>query len=142
MGLLPVCVCVLVHPLHPAGVKQGLGLLSRYLYVVTDDTSPDGAARSQLQVLDVKNKLVAGGWAGVCVCVRGWGAAGKGEGEGARGVCVCGGGGEGGRGTRERAGQEERMGGVGAVLQLALFVGWQALAAAIAAATCLASSAR
>jgi hypothetical protein len=41
-------------------VKQGLGLLSRYLYVVTDDTSPDGAARSQLQVLDVKNKLVAG----------------------------------------------------------------------------------
>jgi hypothetical protein len=44
-----------------AGVKQGLGLLSRYLYVLTDDTSPDGAARSQLQVLDVKNKLVAGG---------------------------------------------------------------------------------
>lgn len=43
-----------------AGVKQGLGMLSRYLYVVTDDTSPDGAARSQLQVLDIKNKLVAG----------------------------------------------------------------------------------
>ncbi len=43
-----------------AGVKQGLGLLSRYLYVVTDDTTPDGATRSQLQVLDVKNKLVAG----------------------------------------------------------------------------------
>lgn len=43
-----------------AGVKQGLGLLKRYLYVVTDDTSPDGAASSQLHILDVKNKLVAG----------------------------------------------------------------------------------
>jgi hypothetical protein len=49
-----------LHPLVAAGVKQGLGMLSRYLYVVTDNTAPDGAARSQLQVLDVKNKLVAG----------------------------------------------------------------------------------
>eukprot|EP00775_Hariotina_reticulata_P008195 gene8195-8386_t len=42
------------------GVKQGLGLLKRYVYVITDDTSPDGAACSQLHILDVKNKLVAG----------------------------------------------------------------------------------
>jgi hypothetical protein len=54
------------HTPHPStqrttpGVKQALGLLQRYLYVVTDDTSADGAATSQLQVLDVKNKLVAG----------------------------------------------------------------------------------
>jgi hypothetical protein len=54
---LPCCLAALLT----AGVKQGLGLLSRYLYVLTDDTSPDGAACSQLQVLDVKNKLVAGG---------------------------------------------------------------------------------
>lgn len=43
-----------------AGVKQGLGLLKRCLYVVTDDTSPDGAATSILHLVDVKNKLVVG----------------------------------------------------------------------------------
>eukprot|EP00879_Flechtneria_rotunda_P007092 GHRR01007444.1.p1 GENE.GHRR01007444.1~~GHRR01007444.1.p1 ORF type:complete len:921 (+),score=350.13 GHRR01007444.1:614-3376(+) len=42
------------------GIKQGLGLLKRYLYVATDDTSLDGAASSQLHIVDVRNKLVAG----------------------------------------------------------------------------------
>jgi hypothetical protein len=44
----------------PAGLKQGLGKLRRYLFITTDDTSPDGAASSQLHLLDVRNKLLAG----------------------------------------------------------------------------------
>lgn len=43
-----------------SGIKQGLGLLKRCLYVVTDDTSPDGASSSILHLVDVKNKLVVG----------------------------------------------------------------------------------
>jgi hypothetical protein len=43
-----------------AGLKQGLGKLRRYLLVTTDDTSPDGASSSQLNLLDVRNKLLAG----------------------------------------------------------------------------------
>jgi len=57
---LAVYLNVCAGPLSLLGVKQGLGFLKRYVYLITDDTSPDGAARSQLHILDVKNKLVAG----------------------------------------------------------------------------------
>jgi hypothetical protein len=48
------------HFIPTAGLKQGLGKLRRYLFITTDDTSPDGASSSQLHLLDVRNKLLAG----------------------------------------------------------------------------------
>eukprot|EP00878_Enallax_costatus_P016671 GHUV01017491.1.p1 GENE.GHUV01017491.1~~GHUV01017491.1.p1 ORF type:complete len:607 (+),score=167.44 GHUV01017491.1:135-1823(+) len=42
------------------GIKQGLGLLKRCLYIITDDTAPDSASSSILHIVDVRNKLVVG----------------------------------------------------------------------------------
>ncbi|KAF8068385.1 VPS11 [Scenedesmus sp. PABB004] len=45
------------------GVKAGLGLLRRYVWLLTDDTTPEGGPGAGLSLIDVRNRLVAGSFA-------------------------------------------------------------------------------